>query len=97
MDCILVAAWSNLILWTLCGQQKSIQDGYMLTGDFAKYLCFGELMEDLGLNKRYNSEKFPASHAGNRGSIPRGVTFFNDLANPTFGLHTICTPPPIEF
>ena len=29
-------------LWTLCGQKNSIQDGYMLTGDFAKYLCFGE-------------------------------------------------------
>ena len=26
----------------------------MLTGDLAKYLCFGELMEDSGLNKRYN-------------------------------------------
>ncbi|SVB95343.1 uncharacterized protein METZ01_LOCUS248197, partial [marine metagenome] len=41
-------------LWTLCGQKNSIQDGYMLTGDFAKYLCFGKLMEDLELNKRYN-------------------------------------------
>ena len=41
-------------LWTLCGQKNSIQDGYMLTGDFSKYLCFGELMEDSGLNKRYN-------------------------------------------
>ena len=26
----------------------------MLTGDLAKYLCFGELMEDSGLNKRDN-------------------------------------------
>ena len=41
-------------LWTLCGQKNSIQDGSMLTGSFTKYLCFGELMEDSGLNKRYN-------------------------------------------
>jgi len=26
----------------------------MLTGDFTKYLCLAELMEDLGLIKRYN-------------------------------------------
>jgi len=55
MDCILVVAWSNFILWTLCGQKNSIQEGSMLTGGFTKYLCFGELMEDSGLNKRYNS------------------------------------------
>jgi len=48
VDCILVVAWSNLILWTLCGQKNSIQDGYMLTGDFAKYLCFGEFMQSEG-------------------------------------------------
>ena len=41
-------------LWTLCGQKNSIQDGYILNGGFTKYLFFGELMEDLGLNKRYN-------------------------------------------
>ena len=35
-------------LWTLCGQKNSIQDGYMLTGDFAKYLCFGEFMQSEG-------------------------------------------------
>ena len=34
--------------------KNSIQDGYMLTGGFTKYLYFGELMEDSGLNKRYN-------------------------------------------
>ena len=70
MDYILVVTWSNLILWTVCGQKNSTQDGYMLTGGFTKYLCFGELMEDLGLNKRYNGYKFSTSHAGNRGSIP---------------------------
>ena len=41
-------------LWTLCGQENSIQNGNTLTGGFTKYLCFGELMEDSGLNKRYN-------------------------------------------
>ena len=45
-------------------------------------------MEDLGLIKRYNGQKFPASHAGNRGSIPRGVITFNDLANGILGLGT---------
>ena len=43
-----------LIFYTSCGQKNSIQDGYMLSGGFTKYLCFGELMENSGLNKRYN-------------------------------------------
>jgi len=38
MDCILVVAWSNLISWTLCGQKNSIQDEYILTGGFTRYL-----------------------------------------------------------
>ena len=42
-------------LCTLCGQKNRIQDEYILTEDFANYSCFGELMEDSGRNKRYNS------------------------------------------